>query len=40
MEGIINIRELAALSHEGADWTEAFRAAVERAHAAGGGAGM
>lgn len=37
MEGILNIREFAGLSREGADWTEAFRAAVDRAYAAGGG---
>ena len=37
MEGILNIREFAGLSREGADWTEAFREAVDRAWAAGGG---
>ena len=37
MEGIRNIRDYAALSRGGEDWTGAFRAAVDAAEADGGG---
>ena len=37
MEGIRNIRDYAALSRGGEDWTGAFRAAVDAAEAGGGG---